>query len=311
MTRRSIDARNSSRIASSLDDFRNSPVVPRLKRYMTLEKFFDLVVNEHLTFSRLSEYEDKSEGYEAPAVLKADAETFFEDLYNRGAERDVVDALIEELSSCETYTELLLLLKRSQDITVWPSYTAEFIYEINAISQRVAYPASKRWFCLCFSQKKAQDYLLWSAYTRGRLGVCVEFCSKQLASQLDVVGYTPGNERYREYFSEILMGPVQYRPNLHDNPATREEDYVFTKSEHFSGEQEFRVAGKVSNTGISSNNFHIKLPNLSGLIKEVSISPFYSAWEAEAVRASIQAVWEKSQSKPLRVSLSNVTKLIA
>lgn len=310
MPRRGIDARDTSRIASSLHDFQENPVMHRLKRYMTLEKFFDLVTNEHLTFSRLSEFEDKSEGYEAPAVLKADAEDFFEDLYSRGAERDVVDALISDLYSCETYTDLLSVLRRAKDINVWPASTAKFIYEINTISQRVAYPASKRWFCLCFTQKKAEDYLLWSAYTRGRLGVCVEFCPRQLASQLDVVGYTPGNERYKECFSEILLGPVQYRSSLMGNSSTREEDYVFTKSEHFSGEQEFRVAGKVSQFGISSNNFHIKLSNLSGLIREVSISPFYSAWEAEAVRASIQAVWEKAQGKPLHVSLSNVTKPI-
>lgn len=308
MIPKSIDARDTSGIASSLEDFRDKAAAHRLKRYMTLEKFFDLIVNEHLTFSRLSEFEDKSEGYEAPAVLKADAEAFFEDLFSRGAEREVVDALIADLSSCETYSDLLLVLKRSKDVIVWPAYTAEFIYGINTISQRVAYPASKRWFCLCFSQKEAEDYLLWSAYTRGRLGVCVEFCPTQLLSQLDVIGYTPGNEKYRERFSEILLGPVQYRPSLRENSSTREEDYVFTKSEHFSGEQEFRVAGKVSKFGISSNNFHIKLPNLSGLIKGVSISPFYSAWEAQAVRASIQAVWKKSQSEPLKVSLSNVTK---
>ncbi len=308
MSLRDSSSLGTSRIAISLKDFQENPVVHRLKRYMTLEKFFDLVANEHLTFSRLSELEDRSEGYEAPAVLKADAEAFFEDLYKRGAERDVVDALLTSLSSCTTYTDLLSVIERAKSIDVSATYTAEFVYEVNAISQRVAYPASKRWFCLCFTHKEAEDYLLWSAYTRGRLGVCVEFCPEQLASQLDVVGYAPGNNKYKEYFSEILFGPVQYRPKLMSNSSTREEDYVFTKSEHFSGEKEFRVAGRVNQFGISSNTFHIRLPNLSELLKGVSISPFYSAWEAEAVRASIQAVWEKTQGTPIQIALSNVTK---
>lgn len=308
MSQRGLAVLSTPRIASSLEDFREHPVSHRLKRYMTLEKFFDLVANEHLTFSRLSELEDRSEGYEAPAVLKVDAEAFFEDLYSKGAERDIVDALISSLSSCATYTDLLSVITLAKKISVSAGYTAEFIYETNAISQRVAFPVSRRWFCLCFTHKEAEDYLLWSAYTRGRLGVCVEFCPRQLAIQLTNVGYAAGNEEYTEYFSEILLGSVKYIPSLMGNPSTQEEDYVFTKSEHFSGEKEFRVAGRVNQFGISSNTFQIKISNLSELIKGVSISPFYSAWEAEAVRASIQAVWEKTQDKPIQLSLSNVTK---
>lgn len=277
---------------------------------MTLEKFFDLVSNQHLTFTRLSEFEDKNEGYEAPETLKPSVEAFLNELYDRGADQKIVSALIKDLSACETYTHLLSLIDQAKKIKLWSDCAAEFIYGTSEISHRIARPASARWFCLCFTMKKSEDYLLWSAYTRGRLGVCVEFCQRELASQIDVIGYTPGNNKYKERFSEMLLGPIKYTSSLKDSSSTREEDFIFTKSENFSGEQEFRIAGRVSDFGISANNLHISTRDLPRLIREVSISPFYSTWEAEAVKSSIQAIWERTQTEPLQISMSNVTKRI-
>jgi hypothetical protein len=305
-----FDAKKSLSPDRSLASFRENPPEGSLRRYMSLEKFFDLVINKHLTFSRLSEFEDKSEGYETAEVLRSDVTDFFNDLYEKGADQQVVNELKANLALCTTYSGLTKLLDQAQKTPMNSNISGEVVYQLNNISHRIAYPAAKRWFCLCFSQKETEDYLLWSAYTRGRLGVCVEFCQKQLASQLNLCGYVPNQKKFREHFSEICLGPVNYSSNLQINSSTLEEDYVFTKSDHFSGEQEFRIAGKVPHTGISSKNFHIRLSDISSVIKGVSISPFYSSWEAEAVQGAIQSIFEKEQGDPPEISMSNVTRTI-
>jgi len=160
---------------------------------MPLEKFFDLIVNKHLTFSRLSEFE----GYEALAGFKEDAIAYFEDLYNKGADRDVIVSLISGLTSCESQYYLVRILKRTEKVNVSEGSS---IYGTNTISRRIAYPASKRWFCLCFSQKETEDYLLWSVYTRGR-AEGGEFCTTQLACQVDMFFYAPGKGIYPRYNS--------------------------------------------------------------------------------------------------------------
>lgn len=310
MTSKAIRTSHALSSDRSLATFVENAPEGSLRRYMSLEKFFDLIFNKHLTFSRLSEFEDQSEGYETAEVLKADATVFFDELYANGAEQEIVDELKVKLASCKTYRDLTNLLDQAQKIPMAYQSSGEFVYQANSISHRIAYPASKRWFCLCFSQKDTEDYLLWSAYTRGRLGVCVEFCQKQLASQLNLYGYVPGQEKFTEWFSEILLGPVNYSSNLQINSSTLEEDYVFTKSDHFSGEQEFRIAGRVPWSGIPSKNFHIRLSDISSVIKAVSISPFYSPWEAEAVKRSIQFIFEKDQGNSPEIFTSNVTRSI-
>lgn len=273
-------------------------------------KIFRFNHQKHLTFSRLSESEDKSEGHETAEVLKLDAGEFINDLWSKGAEQETVDQLKRELSSTVTYSDLLALLAKARNIEFPGSLTADLVHQLNTISRRIQYPASKRWYCLCFSAKETEDYLLWSAYTRERLGVCVEFCQKRLVDQLSIYGYSPGAQKFTERFSELFLDDVSYRADLAGNTSEDEEDYVFTKSDHFSGEKEFRIAGKTTQFGLPSSTVHMKLEDVPAAIKSVSISPFYSSWEAQAVKTSIQAVWSLEHGVPLNILGSAVTRPI-
>ncbi len=142
-------------------------------------------------------------------------------------------------------------------------------------------------FVSCWNNRGIEDYLMWKNYATS-VGVCIVSTIHHFIASFKTIEFS----KY-----DVFAAEVRYRNFQRDDSPI---DMVFTKSEHFSGESEFRFffVPKVDN---SPNTKYINLKYDSNVMVDyVILSPFI---KKDTSRAIIDMLKSKFDIKAYQSSI--------
>jgi hypothetical protein len=260
------------------------PSETKLRRFMDLPKLFDLILNNRLTLTRLGKLID-GDPFEC-ASTKDYGRFSHDDLLKLATELGRDSAIVRSRASTIQY-DPMPSWDRSVEIAL-----AE---EINSIHPLKLESTVWSWEferlksslkCCCWYGGEKDSDAMWRIYA-SHLGVAI----------------TTSVQRLEQSIRSIAVVGNQIAPTFHISAVSYDDKVIksprpwLVKREAFIHEQEVRLW-----TDWYSFSAHVTV-DLSELVESIEITPFAPEWQANTVRAAVQALLgQKSSSIPVLIS---------
>lgn len=232
----------------SLDDLNDA----FLWRYIELHKLLDLLVNEHIYFTRLDKFEDGIEGITGKNVsLKA---------FNQST-----PITKENINTSFTETMQSHIIKEDK--------TRRLEY-LNGLSN-----SQLTQFASCWYLGNRESLAMWKLYSRND-GVAIKFPARELVDTLKAAAESYTNSDFKIF----ILGPVDYK-NIWPFDPHEKFDGKFNalkKDKSYSHESEFRFIA-VTNIQTKGKYDSFKLPTgkLIGYKLEIRTNPFMADYQKD------------------------------
>lgn len=238
-----------------------NPAVPpadaKLWRYLTMEKFINLLTRQQLYFARADQFKDRFEG-SFPQRNHQERVVYYAELMQKAHELSNKVAGFGSLPPIPVD---------------WMGMAQEWMQDLDAQRNK----ARERTFITCWAQAERESTVLWENYASLQFGIALQTRVNQLQAQLSVpksITSTLGQVKYLDYDSEFMEEGVRSGPGTGFNPLAA----FFHKRHQFSEEMEVRVVLQ-QDLDVEPPTQMMMLPiNLQALLEQVVVSPDAPEW---------------------------------
>lgn len=248
------------------------------RKYLSLDKFLDMLINKHICFPRCDQFEDQSESCMSVQLMIKLLNHAMR-IADLGKDEEFYNQFNEIMTLPPNHKSLPRFLKLIEHIMSKENFPESTKKEVLNEIDTIKYARLKH-YAYCFSKNSEEQYLLWKTYTDDGKGLSFSFNNFDLINQF--------KDNMNLMHISFYNGLIKY--NLNENDSA--EALPFYKHSYYKGEEEMRLVIKLGNPQNYEKPF-INLVFDASIIKDITLSPFLSNWQIDVYRKTIITVWEK------------------
>lgn len=273
-------------------------------RYVSLEKFLDLLIHKRIAITSLASQEDKNEGQFSDNFLRNKIIEVLDEASGQNfIPKPNYACMMKRLNECGMIDLQKFRHLFYKPIRFYVHSSANYLLDDGADQYKTLFDRDRllepfrritefteNSFCHCFTKSDTENYLLWKSYTENGKGICYSFdLKKLLRAVFDHKNEMTGFKSVENIYSEnirLYAGDVLY-DHKKSHAAQSFEEALFRKKNQFEDEKEYRIAFHNENFYGAFSGAYLNIENPLFFMRGIVVSPFVKAWEKDVYKEVI------------------------